>query len=72
MTLNGQKVFCPTPGELGSWHEATAHHRFVDINHIRAMPRNSSTGRGHDLWLCRLKTDLHFNEVPKGLEDVVN
>ena len=46
---------------------ATAPHRFVAFSHIRATPPNPSTGRG-----LRFKTDLHFNEVHKGLEDLAN
>jgi hypothetical protein len=44
----------------------------VVINPIRAMlqtpPQIEDVTCGH----VRLKTDLHFNEEPKGLEDLAN
>jgi hypothetical protein len=68
VTLKGQKAFCPTPMEPGSWHEAAAFHRFVTISDIRSKPQTlPRTCRSQ-----RLKTDLHLNEVPKGLEDLAN
>ena len=61
-------------------HEATALHRFVAVSNVRATPQakappptsHTHTGRGRDPWSPSLKTDLYFNEVPKGLEDLAN
>jgi hypothetical protein len=66
----GMEGISPYSREPGSWHKATAFHRSVVISHVRA-PR-PSISMGCDLWSCSFKTDLHFNEVPKGLEDLAN
>jgi hypothetical protein len=59
---------------------ATSHslsYRSVAISHGRVMPQAPHPipyiGRKEcDLWSLRLKTDVHFNEVHRGLEDIAN
>jgi hypothetical protein len=63
----GMVAISPDSWIPGSWLKAIALHRFVTINHVMAMPQippqveDVTSGN-------RLKTDLHFNEVPKYLE----
>ena len=56
----------------GSWHEAAALHDLWPSVIYKGNAANPSTDRGCDLWSGRLMTDLHFNEVTKGLEGLAN
>jgi hypothetical protein len=64
---------------------AAALHRFVAINHVRATPQappqvneafltsqTKTTGKGCDLWSCRLKTGLHANEGQRIAEGIAS
>ena len=65
------KVFHLFPGTR-PLSVAAALQRFVTISHIKGNAPNPFTDRGCDLWSCKLKTDLHFNEIPRGLEGLAN